>query len=293
MALLRPLLKRAPLVFVLLSCDGRSESGYVELDFYQERVVCLSEECLDGGVAPEPAEVSTWGFFSTQTSAHTPDGLYVYTTFDTDRGAAAQVEIDVSLVDRAATARYTEFEDQVPVFSSTSVRGVIRLPVPFDNDCGCSDGQFDLEFVDHGSDEVLGTEDDQVRRLTRARFSWDRAYCVSPVFFGPLPEAGIEVRAFDACPTVRNPMTPRDPEPPRPRSRDPYYYDDYDSSCEADCEGDSTSGSSGGGCDSDSCEGDSSDGGCDGDSGGGGCEGDSGGGDACEGDSGGGDSCDG
>jgi len=297
---------------LLGSCEGGSEMGTVEVDLFDQPVDCDAdvEACFaepEPGSDEIPAPVTperhrTWVFFSDQTTAHSPDGAYLYFEMVRAEGVRAYVEIDVPTTEGetdTAVMHYTEYEGDEVVFESDEAYGRMELAQDLQGvDCSCADGRLELVFVDAGEDEELDTDDDRVRRLSRGRFSWSKEFCVGARMLGMTSDrVDVSVRVVDRC-RSRPGGTVSEPDPPDYSSSSSYGGE---ASCESgDYSGGSTTSSSGGGCEGDSssgggCEGDtaSSSGGCEGDtaSSSGGCSGDTGGGGGCSGDAGGSSSC--
>jgi len=285
----------ALLSLVLTGCEGASEMGKIELDLYPVDVECdaTSLECRDArGDVAVPAHYDTWMFASTETSSF-EDGLFMTFELPTERGVA-YVELDLprhSDAETAGTFSYRELRGPERVFESTSARGRIELASDMQGaTCDCGDGRLELELVDPGEDGALGTDDDAVRRLSRARFGWGERFCIEPrTLIEPEGERPA-IAVVDRCPRTGPLPTPA---PPADAGTTEWRTDptDDDASCSSSSSSDSgcgsdSSSSSDSGCD---CEGDSSSSGsgCEGDSSsssGSGCDGDSSSGSGCDGD---------
>ena len=110
-----------------------------------------------------------------------PHGLMV-ASFQLRRhsGVRAEVMLEVPVQVDASSAQprasYTEHSLGSPVFQSARVAG--RIELSWDAGCPCQTGRFELLFTDPGPDGVLDTDDDQQRRLTRARLRrGSRPFC--------------------------------------------------------------------------------------------------------------------
>jgi hypothetical protein len=299
------------LCLALAGCSSQSSLGKVELELFDRPVLCDAARniCLPaGGTGPAVPELS-WHetFVSRGASRYGEAGIYLYFEIPRVAGAVAHVELDFptgSGVGGPAGGPFLSYREYLGdrlVFRSTAVHGRIEVPAHQTSHggpvCDCEDGRFELVFTAPGADGQTGTEDDQVRRVSRGRYSWDSDFfCRAAKLMDVSPEL-IDIAALYECPY---------PVPSSSGSsgggsyggsyetdvgceaEDDGYYedtgcdgdtsDDYGSSSDYGCEGDSSDyGSS-----SDvGCEGDSSDYGSSADIG---CDGGSAGAASCEGD---------
>jgi len=273
---------------LLASCNGESEVGGIEVDLYEGEVDC-DETSLCRDLYGEDASYERlhgFAFLTTETSAHHPDGLYVYFEVVRQDGTLGRGEIDVALDgDGEHTVLYTETRSSEVVFVAAEAAGVVEVPEEaWGEECDCLDGRLEL---------VLRDASGATRRLSRGRFGWEDRPCVERARFTDLDEELVVIPR--TCRASVVPGTTYDP-PTRDTYDSPPSYDYYDG---GGCDGSACSGTAGSsascgggassGCDSgggSGCEGGG--GGCEGDVGGaGGCGGDVGGGGGCAGDTGG------
>ena len=261
-------------------CSQGTDQSDVTLRVYEGIAICDREGCWDEQGDEVPGEaVSAAAILSRPASRFDP-GVYLYVgAFRIDR-RYFELEVDIPTARTGTTgveARYQEFQDGEPVYSSQVGGGQVRLILE-DRAANPPAGRFDLTFED-GRGEL--------RRVVGSFHRSD----VPPVSDRPIveqvdePDRQVVYVDYEPTPT------------------DWDLYVDY--GCGVETEPDpeptpETSPSSSGGCEGDTGGGDAYDGGsgCEGgsDSGGGGggaCEGDTGGGGGCEGDTGGGSGCEG
>jgi hypothetical protein len=316
-------------LFVAMSCDGSGETGNLDMEVFDAPVWCVQNgECFDDTGALVLGEPATgFAFLSTEPSQF-EDGLFLYFDLVRADGTIARGELDVPRRGTDLTEglepdiTYVEHTDGVEVFRADEVTGVIVVPDESTGErCDCLDGRFELALRDFGDDGEANTDDDRVRRLSRAIFGWGTRRCLQPIRIGELGDGVVVDITVECPPALSTPPTTSDPI-----RRDPRIDDTVDAGCSGSssstsstdsgsCDGDSSSGSgsscgdssgSGSSCDdggsssssSGSCDGDSSSGSgsCDGDSssGSGSCDGDSSSGSgSCSGDSSGSSSCSG
>jgi hypothetical protein len=158
-----PTLHRAALELSTQDCDTDNET----------REPCRPE------VAPETVEGRV--FISRQDSTHAPEGVYLF--LELVRASGVRVLVEVDLPTNTSTYRcthqrvgrvsYREYRRGRLVFSSSRATGRIEIPegllAPTDG-CAGGVGFAELRFTAPGLDGKLGTADDPVRRISRARF---------------------------------------------------------------------------------------------------------------------------
>lgn len=282
------------------SCSGESEVGIFDVDVYDGDVECAADgrACVDAygeeAVFETPA---AFAFLTTETSAHHPDGLFLYFEVERGGGVVGRGELDIPLGDEGTTTfayredlRETEEsedredredrEDE-PVFVAVSATGVIEVPEEVRGEqCDCLDGRLELEFTDAAGHTI---------RFSRGRFGWEDRECIPRARFTVLPEEGIEVLPRH-CGGTRYVSSSTGSTPPPPAERREYPSVPASSGGTTSCDASGGSSCDGGdaGCSGDGggCEGDAGGGGCEGDTGGAGCAGDAGG-SGCAGDAGG------
>jgi len=93
--------------------------------------------------------------------------------------------------------KFMESRFQTRGFDSRQTSGVVLLPE--NNDCPCQAGQFELSFRAPGRDGIVGTADDEQRRLSRGRIRTDgRPFCQRRAVL-PIVEGELVVKRV-ACP---------------------------------------------------------------------------------------------
>jgi hypothetical protein len=284
--------------------------GQIEMLVYDEPVVCDADvgSCTTaGGETAAPISSRTEAFISSRASRYAP-GLYLYFDLPRPGGRFALVELDFPTsagVSNGPRLTYREYEDSRLVFRSSRATGRIEAPAAGSAaGCGCQDGRLELVFTDAGFDGALDTADDDVRRLSHARFGRGEggAFCRAAKLLPVTRQPGeLEVVALSDCPVS---YTGNSSGSNGGGGGDSYeasggcyveddeYHED-DSGCGGD-DGYDDGYDSDGGCEGDTSGGDDyyTDDGCGGDTGGdsydsydGGCEGDTSGSSAsCEGD---------
>jgi hypothetical protein len=264
-------------------CNGESEVGGFITDLYDREVHCDGgEDCVDayGEVAPFEG-LRGFAFVTTETSAHHPDGLFVYFEIERTDGSLGRGELDVPLDGEGeAVVSYTEILGSETVFVAEEAIGIVEVPEEaLGEQCDCLDGRFEL---------VLYDAEGQTRRLSRSRFGWEDAPCAVRARFTDLGDTLTVIPRTCGDGVIRrsgidDPPSTHDPDPPR--------YDHYDDGCDTSaCSGTAGSSAGCGGGSASGCDSGGGSGGCDG-GGGGGCEGDVGGAGGCAGDTGGSGGC--
>jgi hypothetical protein len=269
-------------VLPLLSCNSGDATNRVVALLFDQPVTCdTSERCVSAasGLPVTGERIDVMKVLSSGASTFDP-GLYLYVGGHRQGGVFFELELDIVLelgADmREIPGSYREYVAGAPYFVSDRMTGDVGF-APDPSGDGTRAGVFDLQFTDHGADDLPGTPDDRVRAL---RFGWFSLSGREPT----VPERPETLRYDGVWVDVHE--DPGYDVYLDAEGCDSTTHDTYGET--SGCEGDTTSDSSGG----DGCAGDSTGGGggdCAGDSssGGGGCAGDTGGGGGCGGGSGG------
>lgn len=191
------------------SC-GQEEAtmGNIELELFDLPVRCdaARSSCIPlnrEGAARSGAlseALSGTVFVSPHDSQH-PDGVYIYIEARRPSGAVILVELDVSLDSaRQSALTFREYVDKKLVFRSTRAAGQISIPALLagrqTRSCGCDVGLLELRFSAPGEDGRFGTDDDETRRISQARFGkgpFCRAGRTAPI------TDSVEVFVTDVC----------------------------------------------------------------------------------------------
>lgn len=289
MALLRGLAVACGLAALLGACAQDGTNGVGSVDLYDRPVACDSQTALCSDprlpgvrVAPDDPQRSGVSFTSRAASQYGESGLYLYLELHRPGGTIGSLELDLPTeggsAGRAPHAVYQEHRDGVRVFSSGARAGRVELAAG--ESCPCQDTLLELVFTDPGPDGILGSEDDQTRRLSRGVVAAGGVFCLAPRLLTIASEGTLEVgRSCHALPSAGSTGQPPSsgggyaggyPQSVEVGcSADPSYeeesgcdgsasdYDDGSGGCGGDDWGDSSSGCDGGdwGGSSSGCEG--------------------------------------
>lgn len=283
--------------FCAAGCGGPDEYATITFREFETDVVCGRDgTCVDDeGNEVGGMDVVSDGFMSGNASRFSPDGMYVFWSYERG-GRYVEVELDVPVnvtgeVPSVTTLR--EYEGGREVFHTDASRGIVTIVRASRGDA-TAQGTFELMFTFFGPDGQEGTADDEVRflrcgtfRLVQADATSQADYTYDEDYRG-IWDIGIiiDIVVEDDAPSTTG--TYDEAEGCEDDGYDESYEeseggcegdtyddsgDDYDSACGGDSWGEESDGCESGGDtsgDTSGCEGDSSDsGGCDFD-----CEGD-------------------
>lgn len=263
MALLRGIPVACGLGALLCACAEDGANGVGTVDLYDRPVACDVETSLcsdprrpDVRVAPDDPRRSGVSFTSRAASQYGASGLYLYLELHRPGGTIGSLELDLPTDGggggRTPHAVYQEHRDGARVFSSGARAGRVELPAG--EGCPCQDILLELVFTDPGPDGILGSEDDQARRLSRGVVTAGGAFCLAPRLLTIASEDTLEVgRSCAALPAT-----------PGSTSQPPSSGGSYPQSVEVGCAADPSHEDSG--CDGSGSDYDYDDGsGCGGD----------------------------